>query len=176
MAADETAVARGDAGDVKAREQLRDLLMEVEQGKTDQAALERLFEEVPGLWRRADLANAVALRAIDEGGESAGTRALARANYRGLKRELGYEQAGPLERTVIEHVALCWLRLLQVERGYTQAMVRGGPIREGDYWERRLSAAQRRYLRACETLARIRKLGLPTVQVNIGEKQVNVAR
>ena len=41
--------------------------------------------------------------------------------------------------------------------------------------DRKLSAAQRRYLRACETLARVRKLRLPTLQVNIGEKQVNVA-
>ena len=48
-----------------------------------------------------------------------------------------------------------------------------------DHWERRLSAAQRRYLRACESLARVRKLGrtTPALQLNIathGGQQVNV--
>jgi hypothetical protein len=37
-----------------------------------------------------------------------------------------------------------------------------------------LSATQRRYLRAIESLARVRKLHI-TLQINIGEKQVNIA-
>jgi hypothetical protein len=48
----------------------------------------------------------------------------------------------------------------------------------GQYWEKRLSAAQRRYLRACTTLARIRKMRLPAMQVNIaaeGGWHVNIA-
>ena len=44
------------------------------------------------------------------------------------------------------------------------------------WWEKRLSGAQRRYLRACETLAKIRKMQLPMVQVNIGQQQLNVAK
>ena len=49
-----------------------------------------------------------------------------------------------------------------------------------DFWERRLSLAERRHLRACETLARVRKLLMngPVLQVNIasqGGQQVNVA-
>ncbi len=47
-------------------------------------------------------------------------------------------------------------------------------------WERRLSVAQHRYLLACQTLAKIRRLGskYPNLQVNIATqngKQVNVA-
>jgi len=38
-----------------------------------------------------------------------------------------------------------------------------------------LFATQRRYLRACETLARVRRLRLPSMQINIGKKQLNVA-
>ena len=48
----------------------------------------------------------------------------------------------------------------------------------GQYWEKRLSAVQGRYLRALTTLARIRKMGLPAMQVNIateGGQQVNIA-
>ena len=46
-------------------------------------------------------------------------------------------------------------------------------IVQADFWERRLSAAQRRFLRATETLARVRRLQLPAVQVNIAERQLN---
>jgi hypothetical protein len=51
----------------------------------------------------------------------------------------------------------------------------------GMYWEKRLTAAQRRFTRACETLARVRKLSrnTPALQFNIaasGGQQVNVAK
>ena len=49
---------------------------------------------------------------------------------------------------------------------------------EVEYWEKRLSASQRRYLRACETLARVRKITRTTMQINIaeeGSQQVNIA-
>jgi len=44
-----------------------------------------------------------------------------------------------------------------------------------EFWERRLSMSQRRYLAACETLAKIRKMSVPALQLNIGDKQINVA-
>ena len=48
-----------------------------------------------------------------------------------------------------------------------------------DYWEKRLSAAQKRFTRACETLTRVRKLSrkTPALQFNVatqGGQQVNV--
>jgi len=48
-------------------------------------------------------------------------------------------------------------------------------LESGHFWDRRLSAAQRRHLRACETLARIRRMGIAALQVNIARQQVNVA-
>ncbi len=46
----------------------------------------------------------------------------------------------------------------------------------GAYWDRRVSGAQARYLRAMEALARVRRLAMPQpLQVNIGGQQVNVA-
>jgi hypothetical protein len=44
-------------------------------------------------------------------------------------------------------------------------------LAQGEYWEKKLSANQRRYLRAVETLARIRKLNI-TVQVNVADKMI----
>jgi hypothetical protein len=44
------------------------------------------------------------------------------------------------------------------------------------YWEWRLQAAQGRYLRACESLVRVRCLSRSApLQVNISAQQVNVA-
>jgi hypothetical protein len=68
---------------------------------------------------------------------------------------------------------MAWLRLAYVEYQYTSITDGDQLIRRVDHWERRLNAAQRRFLRACSTLARIRKLNLPPIQVNIGQNQIN---
>ncbi len=140
----------------------------------DVAALEKCFETLPTLWRNVSMAHASVVTAIEQESESQAVRVVLEANYDGQLRELGYDKAPPLERILIEHAALCWLRLQTVEQRYSRVMAQSITLTMGDYWERRLSAAQRRYLRACETLARVRKLHLPALQVNIGEKQVNV--
>jgi hypothetical protein len=87
------------------------------------------------------------------------------------KADLGYANASPMEKMLIDAVVLTWLRYTQVER--SAASVWGGShtSESGAYWDKRLSAAQRRYLRAIETLARVRRLALPMLQVNIAEKQ-----
>jgi len=95
-----------------------------------------------------------------------------------IRDDLGYQDAPALERLLIEQVLIDKLRMDLTESLYTITVV-GESISLGQasYWERRLSAVQRRYLRACETLARIRKMQLPAVQVNIatkGGQQVNV--
>lgn len=43
-----------------------------------------------------------------------------------------------------------------------------------EFWQKSLATAQRSYLAACETLAKVRKMKIPAAQVNIGDKQVNV--
>lgn len=96
-----------------------------------------------------------------------------------LKRELGYEDASPLERLLIQQAVLCWLKLNLVELNYSSVMKQSITLTLGIYWEKRLTAAQKRFTRACETLARVRKLSrnIPALQVNIaanGGQQVNV--
>ena len=95
-----------------------------------------------------------------------------------VRTGLGYEGATQLEQLLIDHAVLCWLRMQDVESSYSLAMERSLPLAQADYWDRHLAAAQRRYLRACETLARVRRLLNPTLQVNIaaqGGQQVNVS-
>ena len=87
-----------------------------------------------------------------------------------MRAKMGYKDASFIERGLIDHVVLCWLRLHTCELEYEQC-TKGVSLPMALYWEKKLSAHQRRYLRAVETLARIRKLGI-SVQINIGDKQV----
>jgi len=45
---------------------------------------------------------------------------------------------------------------------------------EADDRQRRITRSQRRYLDAILALAKVRRLALPVVQVNVAEKQVNI--
>ncbi len=87
------------------------------------------------------------------------------------RNELGFETATPLEKSLIAHAVLCWLRLYVCELRYESRMEENLSLAQGDYWERKLSTHQKRYLRSIETLARIRKLGI-NIQVNVAGKMV----
>jgi hypothetical protein len=92
-----------------------------------------------------------------------------------LRNEFGYHDAPVMEQLIIENIILAWLRVYWTEYQLTLFMGRQIRFAEVEFWERRLSMAQRRYLRACESLAKIRKMAIPALQLNIGDKQVNVA-
>lgn len=92
-----------------------------------------------------------------------------------MRRQLGHDRSPLLEQMLIDHLLLCWVLLQLAEHCYTGCNAEGGTLNQALFWEKRLAAVQRRYLRAVETLARIWKMALPTIQVNIGDKQVNVA-
>ena len=148
----------------------------------DLHALRAMLEQHPGLWRVAgDLAHTAAMSIV---GRMRAYPLVAESLKRGwdaMKDELGYQLASPLERLLIEQIVLCWLHLHVVELEYTSLIGASPPSTDADHWEKRLSAAQARYLRAYETLARIRKLArsTPALQVNIaadGGQQINVAR
>jgi hypothetical protein len=78
----------------------------------------------------------------------------------------------PLERLLADRIALCWLALHDAEIRYFQS--KDLTIKQAEYWQNRIDASHRRYLSAIKTLATVRKLVLPTLQVNIARKQVNV--
>jgi hypothetical protein len=50
-----------------------------------------------------------------------------------------------------------------------------GPIHQVEFFERRVTQCQKRYLASIKTLAQVRRLMRPLIQVNIAEKQANVA-
>jgi len=87
-----------------------------------------------------------------------GSRLCAETFIEQMRDELGYAQASAVERSLIEHVCLCWARMYLCELRYEQNMQESLTLSQGLYWEKKLSANQRRYLRAVETLARVRRL------------------
>ena len=143
--------------------------------KEDKAALARLLREQPAVWRAAgDVMEHTARKLIND---AQGTYALTRSMATGweqLQKDMARPGDGELERLLIQQVVLSWMKLAYTEWHHRHYLTEGNTsIKVADFWERRLSAAQRRYLRATETLARIRRLQLPAVQVNIAEQQVN---
>lgn len=97
------------------------------------------------------------------------------------RSELGYyDQASRIERMLIDNLIVCWLRLYDAElRFESKASL---SLAEGLYWERKLSSCQKRYLRAIETLAKVRRLlkdppapASPALAI-LMKQQVNVGR
>ena len=88
-----------------------------------------------------------------------------------LTKELAGPQPCPLERLLVERIVLCWLHLYSTEALYAQHRQELS-LRQAECYEQRLGKAQARYLSAIRTLAQVRRLGIPAVQVNIGQQQV----
>jgi len=79
---------------------------------------------------------------------------------------LGYDGAPALEIPLIDHLLLCEVRLSTIEQHYTGKWSGGGLNTEAArFWEYRLSAAQARYLRAVESLARVRRVRVELARV-----------
>lgn len=134
------------------------------------------------LWRDVVSAGHLAeLMVIQNARATAGLKECWKHRLQVLKKDLGYDEAPLLEQLLIQQAALCWLKLNLVELSYSGTLAQSHTLTLGMYWEKRLSAAQRRFTRACETLARVRKLSrnTPALQFNLatsGGQQVNVAK
>lgn len=152
------------------------LLPATEIAAADRLALQRAFGDHPGLWRIVgDMAMQAQQGMIEKYTTQPVVQEAITAGIGALSRELGREHAPMLEKLLIDQVIICWINHYDVQRRYTANMASNPTLEQGTYWEKRLSSAQRRYLRACETLARVRKLAQAVpLQVNIGAQQVNV--
>lgn len=84
-----------------------------------------------------------------------------------IRNNLLADESSPLERQLVDRVALCWLSLHATELEYTQL----GRLsaKEDDLWQRRLSQLQSRYLSSLKMLNTVRKHvgSLKIGQINI---------
>lgn len=146
----------------------------------DVARLRKEIVTTPAAWSLASIPVELMRKSLIEklAGQGA-TSALYRAETDILAKQLGYDTAPALERMLIDHLLTVRLRLLHAETGYNQHILNDSvPLPIAEYWNGLLSSTQMRYLRAVETLARVRRLArnTPALQINIahdGGQQVN---
>lgn len=81
----------------------------------------------------------------------------------------------PLERLLAERIAVCRMQITHYERDYAARLKGGMSFQVSLHHQKRMDSLHRRYLSAIKSLAQVRRLQLPAVQVNIGGQQVNVA-
>src|SRR5262245_64262628 len=91
-----------------------------------------------------------------------------------LREQLAGSSPTPIERLLVERVVACWLQVQDADVRYAQGQ-RDYTFAQGEYHQRRMDRAHRRYLSAIKAVALIRKLTVPVLQVNIARTQVNVA-
>lgn len=159
----EDLVARAEIGD---REALRQAIT--------------LCEADPILWPTANILQHTAERSVLDA--TVGTdrqlysRAAVERHMADLRREIAGAYPTPLERLLVDQVVLCWLQALFAVVSLAQRQQTGYSHWQGEYDQRRAERTQRQYLRAIKTLATVRRLEAPVVQLNMAEQQINVAR
>jgi hypothetical protein len=92
-----------------------------------------------------------------------------------MREELLSPESTPLESLLVDRIVACWLQVQYADGIYAQRM-ENLDIRWNELYQKRQDRAHRRFVSACKALATVRKLAAPVLQVNIGEKQVNVAQ
>lgn len=145
------------------REAFRDLLQE-------QPDLALLFGTLPGMARGQSLERFSSFPAMEES---------IRFQLKQLRADLAGEYASPLEVLLVDAVVLCYQDYFSFALLYNTKTKKDTTLDGMAAWERVLASKEARYLRAVETLARVRRLlNLPAPQLNInmpGGQQVNVS-
>lgn len=126
----------------------------------DVKELSKLFDENPHIWQQVgNLAARVKDSIIEmQCGQNHLIIEATKRNVAKMRDQLGWENSSQLEKIIIEQVCLNWLRLNSLELIHEQKTREPHTFAAGDHWDKLLTQAQKRYLRACESLAKVRKL------------------
>jgi hypothetical protein len=98
---------------------------------------------------------------------------------RGELDELATAIAGPApsptERVLADTAATCWFAFRLHEGQYVAGVTSEGGLRLvlSEHDQRRMDRAHRRFLSTIKTLATVRRLAVPAVQINVARQQVN---
>lgn len=98
------------------------------------------------------------------------TREVYMAQMERNAEELAGPNPSPLEQVLAERVAISRFRCYYYECLCAMGL-RKDTLNVDDHKHKRLARAQKDFLSACRTLAQVRKLELPFVQVNVADKQ-----
>jgi hypothetical protein len=138
--------------------------------------LRQVLDEHPELWSSiGDLGKQAELALVEAAvGNGTFAKTAVQRKLDTLRDELLGESSSPIERLLVDRVTVTWLALAIAEGVYNRSLADGLDAFEEDWHQKRVERAQKRHLAAVKTLAQVRKLGTPVVQVNIGEKQINL--
>ena len=74
------------------------------------------------------------------------------------RKALDYESENLMVQMLINQLILCHIRLNTFEGFHAQKLQESHSTEQGLYWDKVLSNYQRRFLKACESLAKVKKL------------------
>lgn len=89
-----------------------------------------------------------------------------------MRTELDGPTPSPIERLLVDRVVTCWLHVSYLETRWVQSW--RGDAKAREHVDRLLGQANRRYVAAIKTLAVVRRLAIPVVQMNLASQQVNL--
>ena len=152
-----------------------ELVKQAEKGDTN--ALKAIRAEYPGVLDEVgDLAHQAELSLIRlAAGENELLRESLQRKTDTLRAELAGSGASPLEKLLIQRVVTCWLWCAYFDALYAQGL-RDMTREWSEFHQRRQNYAHKRYLAAVKSLATVRRLQVPALQVNIAQEQVNVVK
>jgi uncharacterized protein YjiS (DUF1127 family) len=90
-----------------------------------------------------------------------------------MRTELDGPAPSPIERLLVDRVVTCWVHLNYLGELWARSF-KEDSIAIQKLLEHLLDGANRRYLSALKTLAQVRRLIVPVVQLNMANQQVNV--
>ena len=125
----------------------------------DKEALRKYFAEDSAVCLEiADLSGKVQKQVIENLADTYLVQESYKIKIAAMRDNLGWNNSSEIEKILIEQVCLNWLRLNYLESIHHSKTTASHSQDTGIYWDKRLNSAQRRYLRACESLAKVRKL------------------
>jgi len=140
----------------------------------DLATIKKFFAEMPDFWKHAGDMSEQALTRLYENIAPNNLMVIAsiKEGVKVLRKDLGYDTAPRLEQLLIDEICYSWVSHSLIKNRYAGIVHDSVTLTMAEFWERRMTQSQKRYLRSLDTLARVRKLLAP-IQINIADKQVN---
>jgi hypothetical protein len=142
----------------------------------DLDALRAYFERYPELYDqvgnvarivRDHIASLITARPV--------TREAIRRASENMRQSLALPTDSAVEKLLVEHCVTAHVLYFSLLNEYTTSDKMNFTLEEINFWERRLTIAENRFLRTVESLARVRNLAIPVLQVNIAQTQTNIA-
>jgi hypothetical protein len=89
--------------------------------------------------------------------------------------DLAGPSPSPVERVLSEAAATAWFAYRLHEANYAAGVTSDGgmSLAQSEHSQRRMDRAHRRLLNTLKTLATVRRLAVPALQINVARQQVN---